>query len=100
MAYAHTMLMMRQLPYLRVAAQGLELHLRGRTTAEAREGMRVIPVLRDSNELPYARLSVKPLLGCLNWTSRWYRPKPRETEQNREHIAAEVASFGVNAFLA
>ncbi|MDB5852849.1 MAG: TetR family transcriptional regulator [Herminiimonas sp.] len=117
MAYAHTMLMMRQLPYLRVAAQGLELHLSGRTTAKERNEMRAITELRDGNESLYthvieagiktgefrqvdARLSVKPLLGALNWTSRWYRPKPRETEQNRERIAAEVASFGVNAFLA
>jgi AcrR family transcriptional regulator len=116
MAFAHTMLMMRQLSYLRVAAQGLELHLSGRTSAKERAEMQAITDLRDGNELLYVqvieegirrgefraadlRLSVKPLLGALNWTSRWYRPRPRETEKDRERIAAEVAAFAAHAFL-
>lgn len=112
MAHAHTLLMMQHLSYLRVAAQGLELHLSGRTTARERAELEAITELRDSNEGLYvqvieegiasgefrqvdARLAVKPLLGALNWTSRWYRPRPRETERDRERIAREVADFVV-----
>jgi AcrR family transcriptional regulator len=116
MAHAHTLLMMRQLPYLRVAAQGLELHLSGRTSAKERDELEAITTLRDGNEQLYvqvieagieigefraldARLSVKPLLGALNWTSRWYRPRRRETEKDRERIAHEVAEFARHALL-
>jgi AcrR family transcriptional regulator len=117
MAYAHTMLMMRQLSYLRVAAQGLELHLSGRTSARERAELEAIMALRDGNETLYVKvieegvksgefravdpkLSVKPLLGALNWTSRWYRPRPKETEKDRVRIATEVASFAMQALLA
>jgi AcrR family transcriptional regulator len=117
MAYAHTMLMMSQLSYLRVAAQGLELHLTGRTSARERTELEAIMALRDSNETLYVKvieagvkqgefrpldpkLSVKPLLGALNWTSRWYRPRPKETDKDRVRIATEVASFAVQALLA
>jgi AcrR family transcriptional regulator len=116
MAFAHTLLMMRHLPYLRVAGQGLELHLSGRTNAEERAELGVITRLRDGNEQRYTqviadgvaskafrnvdpRLAVKPLLGALNWTSRWYRPRPRETEADRERIAQEVATFAVHGLL-
>lgn len=116
MAHAHTLLMMRHLSYLRVAAQGLELHLSGRTSSRERDEMKAINALRDGNEQLYVRvieegiaagefrqldprLSVKPLLGALNWTSRWYRPRPRESEKDREKIAAEVAAFALNAML-
>jgi AcrR family transcriptional regulator len=116
MAHAHTMLMMSHLSYLRVAAQGLELHLSGRTTAEERAELKAITDLRDGNEQLYLhvieegiesgefraldpRLSVKPLLGALNWTSRWYRPREDETPQDREHIANEVANFALHALL-
>ena len=116
MAHAHTLLMMRHLPYLRVAAQGLELHLSGRTSAKEREELEAITTLRDGNEQLYVqvieegivagefreldpRLSVKPLLGALNWTSRWYRPRRRETEKDRERIAHEVAEFARHALL-
>ncbi len=117
MAHAHTLLMMRHQPYLRVAGQGLELHLSGRTSAEERAELGVITRLRDGNERLYAqviadgvaskafrevdpRLAVKPLLGALNWTSRWYRPRPRETDADRERIAREVATFATHGLLA
>jgi len=117
MAHAHTLLMMRHLPYLRVAGQGLELHLSGRTSASERAELGMITRLRDGNERLYARviadgvaskafrdvdprLAVKPLLGALNWTSRWYRPRPRETDADRERIAREVATFATHGLLA
>lgn len=117
MAHAHTLLTMRQLPYLRVAGQGLELHLSGRTSVAEREEMRGITDLRDGNERLYigvleagiasgvfrsanARLLAKPLLGALNWTSRWYQPRPGETGADREAIARQLADFVTHALIA
>jgi AcrR family transcriptional regulator len=117
MARAHVLLIMRHLPYLRVAGQGLELHLSGRTSAEERAELGAITRLRDGNERLYAqviaegvasrafrevdpRLAVKPLLGALNWTSRRYRPRPRETGADRERIAREIATFATHGLLA
>ncbi|MGT2460146.1 TetR family transcriptional regulator (plasmid) [Cupriavidus basilensis] len=116
MAFAHTLLMMEHLDYLRVAAQGLELHLGGRTTEEERAEMKRITTLRDNNERLYlkvleegvsneefrpmdARIAVKPLLGALNWTSRWYQPRKGETRADREVIATEIARYAVHGLL-
>lgn len=116
MATAHSLLMMEHLDYLRVAGQGLELHLSGRTTAPERAEMDQITELRDNNERLYvdaitdgvaggefrpvdARIAVKPLLGALNWTSRWYQPRKGETDEQRAELAAEIARFAVHAFL-
>ncbi len=116
MAVAHTLLMMEHLDYLRVAAQGLELHLSGRTTQEERDALVQIAALRDANEKLYldvlnegaasgefrpinARIAVKALLGALNWTSRWYHPRAQETEQERSALADELGRFAVHAFL-
>lgn len=116
MSKAHTLLMMERLAYLRVAAQGLEYHLRTRTTAEERHELAEITTLRDRNERLYfdvvsagiesgefrradPRIAVKVLLGALNWTSRWYQPRPQETRADREKLAEEIAQFAVHAFL-
>jgi hypothetical protein len=42
---------------------------------------------------------VKALLGSLNWTSRWYQPRPGETRAERERLAEELAQFAVHVFL-
>ncbi|GAB1577218.1 TetR family transcriptional regulator [Bordetella petrii] len=116
MAVAHTLLMMEHLDYLRVAAQGLEMHLSGRTTEEERQEISSITALRDGNERLYldvieqgvrsgefrnvnARVAVKPLLGALNWTSRWYHPRDGETRADRILLAEEIANFAVHALL-
>ena len=44
-----------------------------------------------------ARLLAKPVLGALNWTSRWYQPRPGETPDDRNRIAVELAEFVVRA---
>lgn len=79
--------------------------------------MRAINALRDANEALYLRvieqgvasgafrpmdprLVVKPLLGALNWTSRWYQPRPGETAAERQAIAGEIAEFALAALSA
>lgn len=116
MAFGHALLLMERLDYLRVAAQGVEFHLSSRTTAEEREEIARITELRARNEKLYLdvvvqgveagefrrcdpKISVKALLGALNWTSRWYQTRPGETRAERERLAHELAEFGVHAFL-
>lgn len=110
MAFAHTLLVIEQLPYLRVIAQGLELHLLDRTNETERATLADVTALRDANENLYirvirdgvtsghfrnvdAKLSAKPLLGALNWTSRWYHPREGESEANKKKLAKSIADF-------
>ncbi len=112
MAFAHTLLIMDQLPYLRVIAQGLELHLLERTNERERADLAEVGALREANEKLYIRviregvassefrsvdpkLAAKPLLGALNWTSRWYQPRPGETLAAKKRLAESIAEFVV-----
>ncbi|PRZ40518.1 TetR family transcriptional regulator [Antricoccus suffuscus] len=116
MAFAHSKLMMEDIGYLRVAGQGLELHLSVRTSQAERIELDAITELRDAHERLYIeviadgvargefrdvdpRIVVKPLFGALNWTSRWYQPRDNETAQDRAALAGEIARFAVHAFL-
>ncbi len=117
MAVAHTMLIVERLAYLRVAALGLEMHLVGRTTPTERAQMRSLVAMRDASERRYVdviaagvadgsfrpvdpRLAAKPLLGALNWTSRWYQPRPQQRAADNEAIARDIADFVRNGLLA
>lgn len=110
MACAHTMLVIDNLPYLRVIAQGLEMHLLERTNASERAELAEVAALREANENLYIRvikdgvasgdfrsvdpkLAAKPLLGALNWTSRWYQPRDGETAANKKKLARSIADF-------
>jgi AcrR family transcriptional regulator len=110
MAFAHTMLIIDHLPYLRTIAQGLEMHLLERTNASDRAELKEMTALREANESLYirvvkegiasgdfravdAKLVVKPMLGALNWTSRWYHPREGETQANKKKIAQSIADF-------
>jgi AcrR family transcriptional regulator len=112
MAVAHTILVIDRLPYLRVIAQGLELHLLERTNESERAELADVAALREANENLYirvirdgvasgefrsvdAKLAAKPLLGALNWTSRWYQPRPGETQAAKKRIAESIADFVV-----
>ena len=93
MAFAHTLLIMDQLPYLRVIAQGLELHLLERTNERERADLAEVGALREANEKLYIR--VMPLVGAFNWTSRWYQPRPGETLAAKKRLAESIAEFVV-----
>jgi len=116
MAVSHTLLMMKHLSYLRVAAQGVEFQLGSRTTEDERKEIAHVTALRDANEKLYldvltagiltgefrrvdARIAVKPLLGALNWTSRWYHPREDEKPDDQMKLAEEIGRFAVHAFL-
>jgi len=110
MAHRHTHLMMEHLNYQRVTVQGLEMHLMGRTNEQQRAQLEELVQLRDNyerlfrtvidqgveaGEFPATKvgLTVKPLLGALNWTTMWYQPREGETAEDRETIARHVANF-------
>lgn len=112
MAVAHTILVIDRLPYLRVIAQGLELHLLERTNESERAELAEVAALREANENLYirvirdgvesgefrpvdAKLAAKPLLGALNWTSRWYQPRSGETQAAKKRLAEQIADFVV-----
>jgi len=110
MAVAHTLLVIEHLAYLRVIAQGLEMHLLERTNESERAELAEVAALREANENLYIRvikegvasgefrnvdpkLAAKPLLGALNWTSRWYQPREGETAANKKRLAQSIADF-------
>ena len=41
------------------------------------------------------RVVVKALLGALNWTTIWYRPRRGETEADRLAMAESIAAFAL-----
>ncbi|MDR5826279.1 TetR/AcrR family transcriptional regulator [Caballeronia sp. LP006] len=113
MAMEHTHLMMEYTSYQRVTVQGVELHITGSTTAAQRAELTRIIDMRDEYESLFrlvieegisqgvfkpanAKLIVKPLLGALNWTTLWYRPRPKETEEDRTKMAEEIANYLVD----
>ncbi|NYT61858.1 TetR family transcriptional regulator [Alcaligenaceae bacterium] len=113
MAYAHSLQVMKNLSYQRVAVQGLESHLMSRATEEQRASLAEVISLRDryeklfvqiikeaisAGDLPVQnpQLAVKPFFGAINWTTMWYQPRTGETPADRESIAAQLASFVVS----
>src|SRR6201996_1996891 len=56
MAFAHTLLVIGHLPYLRVIAQGLEMHLLERTNESERAELAEVAALREGNENLYIRV--------------------------------------------
>ena len=91
---------------------GLELHLLERTNESERAELADVAALREANENLYirvirdgvasgefrsvdAKLAAKPLLGALNWTSRWYQPRPGETQAAKKRVAELIADFVV-----
>jgi AcrR family transcriptional regulator len=112
MARAHVLIIMTQLPFQRVAVQGLEMHLAGQTTPEQRSLLAKILQLRDEYEALFSapinealaagtipqqetRTIVKAFFGALNWTTIWYRPGEDETPERQEQLAEQIATFAI-----
>jgi AcrR family transcriptional regulator len=110
MAYEHARMMMTHHSFMRVAVQGVEMHLaeRGR---RSRPDASDVWKLRDRYEALFAnviaegvasgefrpvepRLSAKLAFGALNWITLWYRPVPRRKSEI-PRIAEEFATFVV-----
>ena len=112
MTMSHITVIMENLPYQRVAVQGLEMHLAGETTASQRAVLAEILVLRDQYESlfreaiqqalnesnspeQHLQIVVKAFFGALNWTTIWYRPRSEQSETEKQDVAATIATFAV-----
>lgn len=112
MSRAHVLVIMREIAFECVVVQGLEMHLHSQTTPKQRKTLRGILALRDEYESFFVdaieeairegkvprqevRVVVKALLGALNWTTIWYRPRRGEIDAERNRVAATVARFCV-----
>jgi AcrR family transcriptional regulator len=110
MSRAHVLVIMREIAFQCVVVQGLEMHLHGQTTPQQRQTLHDILAQRDEYEQLFSRaideaiaagllpeqdtrVVVKALLGALNWTTLWYRPRKDEVESARLSMAEEVATF-------
>ncbi|MFO1395492.1 MAG: TetR/AcrR family transcriptional regulator [Burkholderiales bacterium] len=112
MSRAHVLVIMREIAFQCVVVQGLEMHLHTETTPQQRVTLRKLLALRDRYEQLFVSAMeqairdgavpaqdvhavAKALLGALNWTTIWYRPRRAETEGDRAAMADAIAQFCV-----
>lgn len=112
MSRAHVLVIMREIAFECVVVQGLEMHLHSQTTPKQRKTLHGILASRDKYEsmfvgaieqaihqgkIPHqdVRVVVKALLGALNWTTIWYRPRRGDSEVERNRVAETIARFCV-----
>ncbi|MEM5386655.1 TetR/AcrR family transcriptional regulator [Paraburkholderia phymatum] len=112
MSREHVLVIMSNIEYQCVVVQGLDMHLHGQTTPAQRKVLKEFLAMRDRYEAMFvdaieeamaagslpqqdAHVVVKALLGALNWTTIWYRPRRTETVAERNSTADSVAAFCV-----
>lgn len=109
MLMAHARAMFEHHTYETVVAQGVQVHRFGATTPEQRDSMAELIASRDRFEGLFkdaiaaaiadgsARkvdISVmsKVLLGALQWSIFWYRPKPDDDDKSRTALAKKMVT--------
>ena len=117
MATAHGLVMMETLPYQRSIRLGVEIYLRGSTTAQEREVLTELIDLRNDYEdlyrvilqegqdagslsVPSVVLAGRAMMGALNGLVDWYRIRPEQTRKDRTRIAGTLAKTLVNGLVA
>jgi AcrR family transcriptional regulator len=116
MVYEHAAIMIRELPYERVAVQSLDARIMAGGNHVRWEDISSVVELRDRYEQLFAdviaqgveegafrevrgRLATKPLLGAMNWITRWYDPEMPDAPDLPEEICGEIATFAVQGLL-
>jgi len=111
--HAHARAMLEHHTFETVVAQGVQVHRFEQTTEDQRATMRELISTRDDFEAVFksalqeaikrgeiadceVSVTVKVLLGGLQWSLFWYRPKTRETAADREALAAKMVAPLVN----
>ncbi|WP_407492433.1 TetR/AcrR family transcriptional regulator [Pseudooceanicola sp. MF1-13] len=106
---AHARAMMDHHTFETVVAQGVQVHRFDQTTEDQRQTMRDLISTRDDFESIFktalqqavdagqvapcdTSVTVKVLLGGLQWSLFWYRPKPRETAADRADLADKMVA--------
>ena len=117
MASAHALLVMRALPYHVVTMDGLERHRRRAMTASQRTAISQILRQRDRYEDMFtqviaegveekvfrpvdAALTTRALLGALNSTALWYRPRRGQSPAELAALAESIISITVRGIVA
>ncbi|CAN7521813.1 TetR family transcriptional regulator [Caballeronia sp. 15715] len=112
MSRAHVLVIMKNIEFQCVVVQGLDMHMHGQITPQQRKSLRELLAMRDRYEAMFveaieeamrretlpnqdAHVVVKALLGALNWTTIWYRPRRGETAAGRSATADGVVGFCV-----
>lgn len=113
MLFAHAKAMLDHHTYETVVAQGVQVHRFDQTTPDQRQTMQDLIATRDeledlfkevltdaigAGEIPPRDVStsVKVMLGGLQWSIFWYRPGARETDEDRQALAAKMVAPLVN----
>jgi len=103
----HALAMMESLAFETVVVQGVHMHRLGATTPAQRRTLDELMIIRDEFETLFKivayeaaedgslasrdiSITVKTILGAINWLAIWYRPRPDETEVDREILAAKI----------
>jgi AcrR family transcriptional regulator len=112
MVYEHAAIMIREMPYQRVSVQSLDARVMSGGNHVRWESIEDVIALRDRYEQLFAdvisegvadgsfrevrgRLATKPLLGAMNWITRWYAPEKAGRKELDEEICREIATFAV-----
>ena len=107
MMRAHALAMLKHHTYENVVAQGVQNHQFGATTPDQRDTLRTLMESRDQFEAHFKQaiadgvadgflrevdvsVTAKVLLGGLQWSIFWYRPRAEETEATREALARKM----------
>lgn len=117
MASAHALLVMQALPYHVVTMDGLERHRRRAMTVSQRSAITQILRQRDRYEDMFTQviaegveqnvfravdpaLTTRALLGALNSTALWYRPRRGQSSDDLAALAASIISITVRGIVA
>jgi len=114
MALRHTQVLLNELPMQKVAVQGLERYLLGKSPTVKR--LRSVVKMRDDYENMFAevidegirqglfvdlppKLATKPFFGALNWATVWYTQRRLQNKQGIDDIAHTLAAFAMRGIL-
>lgn len=114
MALRHTLVLLTELPMQRVAVQGLERYLLGKSPTVKR--LRSVIKMRDDYENMFAevidegvraglfvdlppKLATKPFFGALNWATVWYSQRRLQSTEAIDDIAHTLAAYAMRGLL-
>jgi len=107
MLFAHAMALLEHYTFESVVVQGVQLHRYGALTPSQRRVVDDLMASRDEFEALFkaqldaakadgsaadlnTSIAVKTMLGGLQWSLIWYRPKANETPEDRHNLAEQM----------
>jgi len=116
MLLAHANAMLKYHTYENVVAQGVQVHRFGKTTPDQRQTIEELIHDRDRFEAHFKvqveagikdgslnasdpSIAVKVLLGGLQWSIFWYRPREGDTDDSRDKLAHAMVEPLLNGLM-